>query len=261
MLAVSVTYFDTAMVLLQVGSLRILTDPVLDDAGKSFTTGPVVLVKSLPPAATVDGLGHIDAVLLSHDQHADNFDDAGRQLAAKASTILTTPAGADRLKGNARGLAPWESYILHDNSGVPVTVTALPAQHGPDGMEQITGPVTGFLIDWEGNASGPIYLSGDTVPFRGTEEIVGRIAPPSIAILNIGRVQLPATGSAQLSMTAFEAAQFAAALRCEVMLPIHFEGWQHFTQGKSEAEAVFAASPVADRVVWLSRGESYQLPA
>ena len=56
--------------------------------------GPAVASGDLPP---------IDAVLLTHDHHADNLDDAGRALLPGAGTVLTTVAGAGRLGGGALG--------------------------------------------------------------------------------------------------------------------------------------------------------------
>jgi hypothetical protein len=50
--------------------------------------------------------GSLDAVLLSHDQHDDNLDSAGRGLLPGADAVITTIAGAKRLGGDARGLAP-----------------------------------------------------------------------------------------------------------------------------------------------------------
>jgi hypothetical protein len=55
----------------------------------------------------------IDAVLLSNDQHADNLDDSGRAFLFRVRQVFTTEVGAQRLGGNAVGLAPWETESLH----------------------------------------------------------------------------------------------------------------------------------------------------
>jgi hypothetical protein len=52
-------------------------------------------------------VGQLDAVLLSHDQHDDNLDSAAGGLLPGADAVITTIAGAKRLGGDARGLAPW----------------------------------------------------------------------------------------------------------------------------------------------------------
>lgn len=54
---------------------------------------------------------------------------------------LTTPLAASRLSGTAIGLGPWESRQIG-----AVTVTAVPAQHGPDGTEHLTG-LRDLLLD------------------------------------------------------------------------------------------------------------------
>lgn len=52
---------------------------------------------------SIDDLGPIDAVLLTHDHHADNLDDLGRALLPAAGVVVTTTSGARRLGGATRG--------------------------------------------------------------------------------------------------------------------------------------------------------------
>jgi L-ascorbate metabolism protein UlaG (beta-lactamase superfamily) len=256
-LPVTISYFDTAMVLLQIGPFRLLTDPVLDDAGTTFDYGPVHLEKTSGRRVSAAELGAIDAVLLSHDQHGDNLDNAGREFLAKVPLVLTTPVAAARLQGvHAEGLEPWSSRVLTAAGGLEIEITAVPAQHGPDGTQEATGPVTGFVIEWYGQTVGPLYISGDTVAFAGTEQIVARFAPVGLAVLHVGHVELEPMKGAFLSMSAGEAAAFAGQLGASAVLPIHFEGWRHFTEPESAARAAFAASPIADRVRWLHAGET-----
>jgi hypothetical protein len=86
---------------LEIGCLRLLTDPALDAPGP-FPSGDRTLTKTTGPAVAAEEIGPIDAVLLSHDQHGDNLDRSGRALLAHADVVLTTPEGADRL---GRGVA------------------------------------------------------------------------------------------------------------------------------------------------------------
>ncbi|MFE9694232.1 MBL fold metallo-hydrolase, partial [Micromonospora sp. NPDC005806] len=51
------------------------------------------------PAVQPSALGPLDAVLLSHDHHADNLDDAGRAILPTATTVITIQAGARRIGG------------------------------------------------------------------------------------------------------------------------------------------------------------------
>ncbi|KKW90353.1 MBL fold metallo-hydrolase [Sphingobium chungbukense] len=256
---VNVTYFDTAMALIEIGSIRILTDPVFDDAGTTYNDGVIALEKTSSRAIDPSELGRIDAVLLSHDQHSDNLDMRGREFLAEVPQIFTTPEGAARLGARAIGLTPWQVTEI-SRDGVTLRVTAAPAQHGPDGTEELTGPVTGFLIDWDGRkASGPIYISGDTVPFAGTKEIVERAAPIGLALMHMGHVTPAPDAGIFFSLSAREAADYASNLKAEVMIPLHFDGWAHFDEAKPVATSILAQGEAAKRTRWLAPRESLSL--
>lgn len=247
------TYLGTATLLIEIGGLRLLTDPVFDPAGSDYHHGPIHLVKTGGPLIDPDLIGDIDAVLLSHDQHADNLDHTGRTLLSLAKKVLTTPEGAGRLSGNSIAMPEWSEVVLNGPE-CEVRVTAMPAQHGPDGTQEATGPVTGFLLEWDGQTAGGLYISGDTVPFSGTGEIIRR-GGIGAAILHLGCVKLAPMGDLTFSMNAHEAADFAQALGARTVFPVHFDGWAHFTEGREQAAKVFEESPVRDRVVWLTPGE------
>ncbi len=141
-LPVRITYVGGPTALLELGGLRLLTDPTFDPAGGEYTTGPVTLRKTAGPAVPAESLS-FDVVLLSHDHHADNLDHLGRASLTRAQKVLTTKAGAARLGGNAIGLAPWESVEVPAQDGRLLRVTGTPARHGPDGGDR--GPVAGFF--------------------------------------------------------------------------------------------------------------------
>jgi L-ascorbate metabolism protein UlaG (beta-lactamase superfamily) len=120
---------------LEYAGLRWLTDPSLSPTGE-YEGG---LVKTTAPALDIEAIEPIDVVLLSHDQHSDNLDPGGRELLPRAGRVLTTVEGARRLGDDTEGLVPWSSLEVERPVGPPVTVTALPAQHGPEGTEGVTG--------------------------------------------------------------------------------------------------------------------------
>ncbi|MGE5750148.1 MAG: MBL fold metallo-hydrolase, partial [Gemmatimonas sp.] len=105
-LTLRATYIGGPTALLEIAGLRLLTDPTFDPGGTEYRTPVYTLRKTDSPAVAPDSLGPIDAVLLSHDHHFDNLDHAGRDLLSHVPLVLTTPIGAERLGGNARGLVP-----------------------------------------------------------------------------------------------------------------------------------------------------------
>lgn len=119
----------------------------------------------------MEQVGRLDAVLLSHDHHFDNLDNAGRALLPSASVTYTTSSGAQRLGGNAVGLAPFETRLLKRSNGKKLSVTATPARHGPIGVD--AGDVVGFAIgvDQPGDL---VYVTGDTLWFKRTAEVALR---------------------------------------------------------------------------------------
>jgi L-ascorbate metabolism protein UlaG (beta-lactamase superfamily) len=95
-MTLSITLIGGPTALIEIDDFRLLTDPTFDAPG-SYQLSRAKLEKLEGPAMSVEAVGEIDAVLLSHDQHPDNLDRSGRQFLAKAKRVLTTEAGAKRL--------------------------------------------------------------------------------------------------------------------------------------------------------------------
>jgi hypothetical protein len=134
-------------------------------------------------------------------------------------------------------------------------VTALPAQHGPDGTDHITGPVIGFLLEADGEDR--VYVSGDNASLDVVRTIAERVGDVDVAILFAGAVQLPHRfDGAYLTLSSDRAAMATKLLGVRAALPVHFEGWTHFTQGARELRAAFAGNSVSDRLVLAERGET-----
>ena len=57
-------------------------------------------------------------------------------------------------------------------------------------------------------------------------------------------------------MTAREAVELCRLLRPRTVVPVHYEGWSHFRQGREAAERVFGGAPaeVRQRLRWLELG-------
>jgi L-ascorbate metabolism protein UlaG (beta-lactamase superfamily) len=235
---------------LEYAGLRWLTDPSLSPPGE-YAGG---LVKTTGPAIEIDAIGAIDVVLLSHDQHSDNLDPAGRDFLPRAGRVLTTTAGAERLGGNATGIEPWASVRI-ERDGDPVTVTAVPAQHGPDGCEPVTGPVIGFVLEAPGEDK--VYVSGDNASLDVVRAIADRLGPVETAVLFAGAVQVPHRfEGAYLTLSSERAAEAAKLLGARAAIPVHFEGWTHFTQGADALRAAFVGNGISDRLILAERGET-----
>jgi L-ascorbate metabolism protein UlaG (beta-lactamase superfamily) len=246
-----ITLIGGPTAIIEIGGMRLLTDPTFDDPqAYEGGGGRVRLVKNSAPAVLPAELPPIDAVLLSHDQHLDNLDHAGRAFLPKAGKVLTTPVGAQRLGGNAQGMEPWQNLEMTSRDGVPLMITAVPARHGPHGIEPISGDVTGFVISI--GADGPgIYISGDTVWFDGVAEIAKRF-DIRVAILFTGSAR--PRGAFHMTMDSNDAIEAAHAFGRATVVTIHNEGWEHFTETQAELAGSFAVVGLSDRLMLLERG-------
>ena len=247
---IAVRVFGGPTALFTYGGLRFLTDPTFDAPGDYPRAGRGALTKTAPASATPAELGRVDVVLLSHDEHPDNLDTAGRALLAEVPLTLTTPGGGQRLGNRATGLADWESIDLDRPDGGVVTVTAVPAIHGPGAREEvepILGQVVGFVLTGAGLPT--IYVSGDNASLEAVEQIAARFGPVDTAILFAGAPRIPALFDGQLivldSAQAVEAAKILGARR---VVPVHYDSWSHFTEGREELLAAFTAAGLADRL-------------
>jgi L-ascorbate metabolism protein UlaG (beta-lactamase superfamily) len=242
---VTVTLVGGPTAAIEYAGLRWLTDPTFSPPG---TYGN--LVKTTSPALTEAQVEPVDVVLLSHDQHADNLDPAGRDFLPRAGQVLTTALGAERLGGNATGLEPWATVAVGE-----VSVTAVPALHGPLGGEESSGPVIGFVLAADG--ADTVYVSGDNASVGVAAEIAERLGPIDVAVLNVGAVQIEARfHGAYLTLSSDRAAMAAEVLGVRAVVPAHFEGWTHFTQGLDQIRAAFRGYQLADRLVVAERGET-----
>lgn len=248
-----ITHIGTATVLLEVGSVRILTDPVFDPPGGVYHFGYGTSAKKLTaPAIQPEEIGQIDAVLLSHDQHEDNLDRAGRALLPLAGKVITTVAAAKRLSHNAVGLKAWQSTAIQSDE-LEIKITAVPARHGSLWSYIVVGETTGFILEWSGQKHGALYSSGDTVWFNGIHEIAHRFRIGTV-ILHIGKASFPITGPVRFTLNANEAVRIAKVLNPHMVIPIHYEGWNHFREPKAEAEKQFIAADTKETVQWLPLG-------
>lgn len=258
-LDVKLTLVGGPTLLIEIAGLRLLSDPTFDPPSQYASRG-IVLEKTAGPAIAAEEIGPVDAVILSHDQHFDNFDRAGRTFAFNVKTVFTTPSAAERLGKNAKGLAPWETAIIDGNAldgkgGTQLSITATPARHGPAGFEPISGEVVGFVVGVE-KPGDAIYLTGDTVWYEGVAEVARRFKP-GLVVVFAGAAK--PRGPFRVTMDDNDAIETAHAFPHARIFAIHNHGWKHFTETQEDAVRAFTALGIGSRLQTLELGKAFHL--
>ena len=246
------TYVGGPTALVEFAGLRFLTDPTFDPAGSEYKSGPATLRKLAAPAVQPEALGQVDVVLLSHDHHSDNLDRAGREFLAQADRVLTTVDGAARLGSNAVGLNNWQTFEVPSPLGGHVTITGTPCRHGPAGMDR--GPVKGFVLSWSEAPGKTIYISGDTVWYEGVAEVAARFRIDT-AFLFMGAALVPQVTNAPLTMSAADGVAAARAFRDAKIVPLHYEGWAHFSESRGVIASAFRDAGIEGCIYWPAAGK------
>jgi len=244
--AITFTLVGGPTVSFRYAGLHFLTDPTFDPPG---TYGN--LTKLAGPAVSLASIGSVDVVLLSHDEHDDNLDDAGRAMLRTARHVLTTPQGGERVDV-AQGMSRWDAAII-PGPDADVTVTAVPARHGPSIVKQKIGQVTGFVLQAQGWPT--VYISGDNSSVGKAARVADRFTDVDIAVLFAGAAKVERLGDVLLTIDAQRAGRIAALWPDAVIVPVHIDDWAHFSEPREVFLERFGASEAATRMVVLERGE------
>lgn len=201
----SATWLGHATVLLEVGGVRLLTDPLL--------RGRLAHITRRVPPITPASLGRIDAVLISH-VHLDHLDRVTLRALGTHVPIIAPRGAARSLRGlgAVQELGPGESTVV---GGVGVTAT--PAVHAARRRGRRV-PALGYVVDED------LYFAGDTDRF----DAMADLAPLTLALLPVWGYG-PTLGPGHLDPE--RAAEAAALLRPRVAVPIHWGTYFPFPLG------------------------------
>jgi len=214
---VTVTFVGHATVIIQVGDVRVITDPMWSE--RSY---PIFGSKRLSsPGIPLDSLPRIDAVVISHN-HFDHLDAYSiEQIWKRFGPIFVVPQGlrkwfGEEQRASVRELRWWDSIQLKG-----VTITCVPASHRGSTIPLTARSEDDLCAGWiVSGDSARVLFAGDTRYFSGFRQMRERFGPISVALLPIG----PFYGE---HMFGYDVVRASKDLQAEYLIPIH---WGTFEQ-------------------------------
>jgi L-ascorbate metabolism protein UlaG (beta-lactamase superfamily) len=189
-------------VLIELGGVRLLTDPVLRPRVMHLRR------HSAPPAADLSR--RLDAVLISHLHH-DHLDLPSLRNLSVPRLLVPRGAGAYLERAGLSGVEELSRGEATEVAGVPVTAVA--AAH--DGTRRPGGGPRAAPLGFVAGAGQRVYFAGDTALF----EEMAALGPLDAALLPVAGWG-PKLGAGHMDAAA--AARAAALIRPRIAVPIHW---------------------------------------
>jgi L-ascorbate metabolism protein UlaG (beta-lactamase superfamily) len=244
-----------ATLLVELGSRRLLVDPLLSEPGAlppvegTPEPRPNPLVRLGLPREEL--LRDLDGLVVTH-LHSDHLDEAALAVLPRELPVFCQPADAGSLAAHGfTQVRPVDVRVRWD--GLNVVRTA--GEHGVGALGRRMGPVAGFVF---AAPEEPIlYVAGDTVWCPAVEEALA-LHHPDVVVVNAGAARFlegdPITmGAADVARTARAAPQARVAA-------VHMEAVNHCLLTRAELRAELVRQGVAGRVEVPEDGAGLTIP-
>ncbi|HEX8852811.1 MAG TPA: MBL fold metallo-hydrolase [Pyrinomonadaceae bacterium] len=257
----SIFFVGTATVILRYAGFTILTDPNFLHAGDHVHLGYGLTSERLTsPALDIEQLPPLDFCVLSH-YHGDHFDRIAEERLQKDLPIITTEHAAGELKDKgftaSIALDTWDTATVR-KGGARVRITSMPGKHGPAGVDFFLPPVMGSMLEFQQGAGERttlrLYITGDTLVHEDLEEIPRRYPEIDLALFHLGGTRIMGV---LLTMDAEQGVEAIRIINPREVIPIHYNDYDVFKSPLEDFKRAVEAAGYAERVKYLSHGETY----
>lgn len=257
----TVQFIGTATVIIRFQGFTILTDPNFLHKGDHVHLGyGLTSERRTNPAIRFEELPPIDLVVLSHF-HGDHFDQLVQEKLNRATPIVTTKEGGERLKrhGFTRtfGLSTWDRLEVSKGAS-RLRITATPGRHGPAGVAVLLPKVMGSVLDFGASPAVPdyrMYISGDTLVYDDIRAIPQRFPNIDLALLHLGGTRI--LGVVKVTMDGKDGVRMMQLVRPKKAVPIHYNDYDVFKSPLEDFAREVKAAGLEKDVIYLAHGETY----
>jgi L-ascorbate metabolism protein UlaG (beta-lactamase superfamily) len=228
---VRVTYIGHATLLLELGGVRVLTDPNFEPKlGR-------LLPRVRAPGLALHEMPKLDAILLTH-AHADHLSFEALDALPRDIPLYAPPAVQrwlwKRGYGHAVPIAPDDEMEIG-----PVKLLAAAARHRGNryGFDRWRAATNMYLLD-DGHRSA--FFAGDTALVGDTHHLVERHLHETgrqldVALLPIGHAPWWKPGFRRGHLTSADALELFQLLKARLLVPYHWGTFNHVTSGAFDA--------------------------
>ncbi len=246
-----ITQVRNATLLLEVGGIRVLVDPMLGAKGSqpgfaSERRNPLVDLV-VPLADLLDP----DIVVVTHT-HSDHWDAAAAALLPRDVPVLVQH-GEDAAKIADAGFTR-VTVLGEPTTMYGVTFTRTGGQHGSDATLAAAprlGEVMGVVIAHPDEQT--LYIAGDTVYHPAVEQALAAHRP-DVIVLNTGEAVLP--GLDPILMGAEDVVRVHGLAPDARIVAVHMEALDHCTVTRDDVRATAEANGIVESVEVPEDGET-----
>jgi len=220
----NILFLRHATLVLQLGKLKILVDPMLSDKDaldpvQNCENNLRIPMVDLPIDKTGMSavLKEVDAVAVTH-LHRDHWDSAAQQWIDKDKLIFCQPDDAEKIRMQGfRNVQPIDQCFIWNG----ITINRTNGQHGTGEIGKKMGAVSGFVFTLNNQS---YYIAGDTIWCDEVAAALGKFNPGTI-VLNAGAAQF-LTGD-PITMSAADIIRVHEKMPASKIIAVHMDTVNH----------------------------------